>query len=133
MTDPRIRYSTGPDEVVPQMLAGFFEGWRRPLSPEQHLLLLHRSTHCVLAFDEETGAVVGFINALADGCHCAFIPLLEVLPAYRRRGIGGELLRRMLAILTDYPSIDLTCDPDMQAFYERHGMIRSVGMIIRRP
>ena len=113
------------------MLVGFFVNWRRPLSPEQHLRLLHHSTHCILAIDEQAARVIGFVNALTDGSQSAFIPLLEVLPAYQRRGIGSELLHRMLAILANYPCIDLTCDPELQPFYERHGMIRSVGMVLR--
>lgn len=129
--DFRISYSISPKELTPAMLVGFFEGWQHPLSPDEHLRLLRGSTHCVLAIDDQTGRGVGFINALTDGCQSAFIPLLEVLPAYRRRGIGGELLRRMLAILAAYPCLDLTCDPDMQPFYEKYDMVRSVGMVIR--
>ena len=130
-TSPSVHYSTSLDGIRPEMLVGFFVGWRRPLSSEQHVRLLRNSTHCILAIDSQASRVIGFINALADGSHSAFIPLLEVLPAYQHRGIGGELLRRMLEILADYPCIDLTCDSQLQPFYERHGMARSVGMIIR--
>jgi ribosomal protein S18 acetylase RimI-like enzyme len=127
-----IRYSTSPADITPQMLHGFFEGWRHPLTPDQHLRLLQQSTHCILAIDQDTGQVVGFINALTDGILSAFIPLLEVLPAYRHQGIGTQLLQRLLATLAHYPNIDLTCDPDLQPFYQRHGFIPSTAMI-RRP
>ena len=30
------------------------------------------------------------------------------------------------------PAIDLCCDHEMQGYYERFGMVRSVGMMIRR-
>ncbi len=126
-----VTYTTSLAGVEEGMLEGFFEGWRRPLTRQQHLGVLRDSSHVVLAVDDRLGTVVGFINALADGCNSAFLPMLEVLPAYRRRGIGTELLRRMLQILGDYPCIDVTCDPEMQSFYARCGMTRSVGMVVR--
>ncbi|MEX2374074.1 MAG: GNAT family N-acetyltransferase [Dehalococcoidia bacterium] len=60
------------------------------------------------------------------------MPLLEVLPAYQGRGIGSELVRRMLAKLERYYMVDLVCDPDMQSFYERFMMNPGTAMIIRR-
>jgi hypothetical protein len=47
------------------------------------------------------------------------------------RGIGSELVRRMLEKLRDYPCIDLCCDPEMQPFYAKLGMTPSVGMSVR--
>jgi ribosomal protein S18 acetylase RimI-like enzyme len=75
--------------------------------------------------------VIGYINAVSDGLHSAFIPQLEVLPEYRKRGIGGELVRRMLDQLRDFYSIDLICDEEIQPFYERLGMRRAIGMLYR--
>ena len=85
----------------------------------------------VLAVEPARRRVVGFVNALADGAHSAFLPLLEVLPDCRGKGIGRQLVRRMLRTLRHYPCVDLTCDPGLQAFYERSGMRRSTGMVIR--
>jgi len=51
--------------------------------------------------------------------------------AYRRQGIGRELVMRMLQALRDYRCIDLTCDPALQPFYETCGMLKSVGMAVR--
>jgi predicted N-acetyltransferase YhbS len=61
----------------------------------------------------------------------AYIPLLEVLPAYQGQGIGSELVRRMLAKLADLYMVDLLCDPGMQPFYERLGMRPTTGMLRR--
>ena len=99
------------------------------MSPEKHLDVLQRSSHVVLAMEGDR--VIGFINAISDGRHAAFVSLLEVLPEYRRAGIGSELVRRMLDELRDYPCIDLTCDAALQPFYGRCGMQQSVGMILR--
>lgn len=85
----------------------------------------------MLAIDNSDHKVVGFINAIGDGIMSAYIPLLEVLPEYRGQGIGSQLVRRMLDKLKNLYMVDLTCDPELQSFYLRLGMRRSVGMMIR--
>ncbi len=118
--------------IAPWQIEGFFEGWPNPPTPETHLRILAQSAETVLAIDDETDAVVGFINAVSDGVLAAYIPLLEVLPKYRGRGIGCELVERMLTRLEGLYMIDLACDEDLQPFYERIGMRRAIGMQIRR-
>jgi ribosomal protein S18 acetylase RimI-like enzyme len=93
--------------------------------------LLERSDHVVLALDDATGQVVGFVTAVSDGVISAYIPLLEVLPAYRSAGVGSELMRRMLDLLGDLYMVDLLCDRELQPFNERLGMRRAVGMMHR--
>jgi predicted N-acetyltransferase YhbS len=61
------------------------------------------------------------------------LPLREVLTSYRGRGIGTELVRRLLDELGELYAVDLLCDPELVPFYERFGMSRTVGMAIRRP
>ena len=39
------------------------------------------------------GELVGCLRILSDGCYFGTITELLVLPAYRRRGIGSQLLR----------------------------------------
>ena len=124
-------YVNSADGIAPQDHRGFFDGWRAPPSPETHLRILRGSTHVVLAIDDDPRRVVGHITAITDGVISAFIPMVEVVREYRGRGIGSELMRRMLAELHEYPSIDLTCDPDLQSFYEKFEMTRSVGMVVR--
>src|SRR3569832_1789773 len=87
------------DGVRAEDLQGFFVGWPDPPSPATHLRILAGSSAVVLARDDATSAVVGFISAISDVVSCAYIPHLEVLPAYRGQGVGSELMRRMLARL----------------------------------
>ncbi len=126
-----IVYTTSLADLGPDQLHGFFVGWPNPPSPEAHLRILHGSAHVVLALDDETNNVVGFITAISDGVSCAYIPHLEVLPQHQAQGIGSELMRRMLDQLRNLYMIDLLCDPDVQPFYERLGMHRTQGMLIR--
>ena len=131
-----IIYQTSCAQVTAGQLQGFFVGWPNPPSPARHLALLHGSSHVVLAIDRPTGSVdggpvVGFITAVSDGVLAAYIPLLEVLPAWQGQGIGAELVRRMQAQLQRLYMVDLLCDPEVQPFYERLGLHRATGMLLR--
>jgi len=126
-----IVYKDSADGLTPQQLKGFFEGWAKPLSPETHLSVLRRSSHIVLAIDDTTDSVVGFITAISDGVLSAYVPLLEVLAEHRGKGIGQALVRRMLAILGDIYMVDLTCDPELVSFYEKLGFKKGCAMMIR--
>ncbi len=117
-----IEYLEDPATLAADRLGGgFFEGWPVPPSPELHLAHLQGAEVAIVAVDGETGDVVGFVSAIGDGVLTAFVPLLEVLPAWRGQGIGRELMRRMLARLDGRYSIDLVCDADLVPFYERFG------------
>ncbi|WP_174807644.1 GNAT family N-acetyltransferase [Paenibacillus alvei] len=124
-------YKHSVDGITDEMLEGFFVDWPNPPSPETHLRLLKNSSKVVLAMDEQTGQVVGFITAISDGVLSAYIPLLEVLPAYKGKGIGKELVSQMMKALDDIYMIDLCCDDDLVPYYEHFGMMKANGMIFR--
>ena len=109
---------------------GFFVGWPNPPSPSTHYRILANSAAIVLARIAD-GTVVGFITAVSDQVSCAYIPHVEVLPAYQGQGVGSELVRRMVENLRHLYMIDLVCDPSLQPFYERLGMRAVVGMVVR--
>ncbi len=126
-----IVYRDSFQDLTEERLEGFFHGWPNPPSSKQLLKILKHSTYVVLSLDEESGKVIGFVNALSDQVLTAYIPLLEVLPEYRGKGIGSELMRRMLKRLESYYTIDLLCDPDLEPFYSKAGMSKATGMMIR--
>lgn len=127
-----IDYTNSLAGIGPGQLGGFWVGWPHPPSPQAHLKILQGSYALWLAVDRaDNGRVVGFINAVSDGLQAAYIPNLEVLPAYQGRGIGSELVRRMLASLEHLYMIDLICDAALQPFYERLGLRPYSGMIRR--
>ena len=126
-----IRYIDSLTDVGTEHLqGGFFVGWPNPPSPMTHYRILANSSAVVLARIDD-GTVVGFITAVSDHVSCAYIPYLEVLPAYQGQGIGSELVRRMIEKLRYLYMIDLVCDPSLQAFYERFGMQPAQGMVVR--
>ena len=126
-----IEYEESADRLAPADLDGFFVGWPNRPSTELPRRMLRGSEHVVLARDTETGRVVGFVTAVGDGALSSLIPLLEVLPEYQGRGIGSELVRRMLGLLEDRYVVDLCCDEELVPFYERLGLSQWVGMGIR--
>jgi ribosomal protein S18 acetylase RimI-like enzyme len=127
-----IEYTTSIDGLTPEQLVGFFVGWPDPPSPDMHLRVLRGSQAVALAGKDATGQVVGFATALTDGVLTAYIPLLEVLPAYQRRGIGTALARLVLERLQGLYMVDLMCDAALAPFYARLGMTPAHGMTIRR-
>ena len=126
-----IRYTNTTDGVSADQLQGFFVDWPNPPSPERHLELLNSSYAVELAVDSENNQVVGFITAVSDGVLSAYIPLLEVLPSHKGKGIGTELVKRMLERLSRFYMVDLLCDTGLQSFYTKLGMSCATGMMIR--
>lgn len=126
-----IRYQHNLEGVSAEQLHGFFVGWPNPPSPVTHWRLLQGGQQFVLALDEATGQVIGFITAISDGVLSAYIPHLEVLPAHQGRGIGSELVQQMLDQLRELYMVDLICDPELQPCYERQGMRPWSGMVLR--
>ena len=127
-----IEYTKTLNHITADMLTvGFFVNWPNPPSAAAHLRILQGSYIAWLAIDPAANKVVGFINAVSDGVMAAYIPLLEVLPKYQNRGIGRELVTRMLDSLKHLYMVDLTCDEEMQGFYAKLGMHKATGMMVR--
>ena len=126
-----IRYTKSLDDIHATMLTGFFEGWPRQPGPDEHFRMLKGSSHLILAIDETTGGIVGRISAISDGCHSAFVSMCEVLPSYRGQGIGKQMAEKLFNDLRHFSSIDLTCAPELQPYYETFGMQPTTGMAFR--
>ena len=127
-----LTYTDTFEGLTPADVRGFFVGWPNPPSEETFLRILDGSDVIVLAIDDTTGHVVGFINAITDGVLAAYIPLLEVLPEYQGQKIGTELVKRMLDKLEPYYMVDLVCDEPVVPFYQRFELPRATAMAARR-
>ncbi len=110
---------------------GLFSHWGTAPAAADILRILNGSDTVVLAIEEESGRVIGYITAITDGVSAAYIPHLEVRPAWQGQGIGSELVRRMLDSLRHLYMIDLMCDDDLKPFYARLGFRPWTGMLIR--
>ena len=125
-----MKYINSVEGVEAHQLAGFFQGWPNPPSQETHLTILRQSSHIVLAI-APSGEVVGFTTAISDGVLSAYISLLEVLPTYRRQGIGTSLVRRLLEHFSEFYSVSLHCDTELEPFYNALGLHALDGMATR--
>jgi ribosomal protein S18 acetylase RimI-like enzyme len=126
-----VRYTGSLKSITSDKLEGFFLGWPASPGPTTHLKLLGQSDEIILALDDDSGRVVGFITALSDRDLTAHIPLLELLPDYQGENIEKILLSSMLERLGRLYAIDLICDPEMTPFYERSGLRPATGMVVR--
>jgi len=126
-----IKYTNNLTNLDENMLARFFVGWFNPPSSSEHMRIL-KGSYCVwLAIDTEINKVVGFINAISDGVLSAYIPLLEVLPEYKKSGIGKTLVGHMLDSLKDFYMIDVVHDKELQGYYAQFGMVKCTASCLR--
>lgn len=126
-----VIYTDSLEGITPEGLRGFFVGWPQPPSPEACLRILLAADRVLLALEPTGRDVIGFITAICDGVFAAYIPLLEVLPAYQGHGIGTRLVHGMIERLADHYMIDAICDAYVAPFYQRCGL-RAVTGVARR-
>jgi len=124
-----VTYTDSIGNLTTDQLEGFFDDWPTRPDEEAHIRILVGSYKLWLAMDGRQ--CVGRINAISDGVFYAYIPLLEVLPAYRGKGIGRELIERMLKSLSSMYAIDLQCDESLESYYHHLGFLSTIGMSIR--
>lgn len=84
-------------DVDLDQLAALFNavGWQRRTADRARLAqLVSGSLWVVSAWDGD--GLVGFARAISDGAFNAYISTVAVLPAYQKRGIGRELVQRLM-------------------------------------
>jgi ribosomal protein S18 acetylase RimI-like enzyme len=74
--------------------------------------------------------LVGFARAISDGASNAYVSTVAVLPAYRARGIGRELVARLLQG-REHLLFVLHADPRVHAFYSKCGFEAAPDMLKR--
>lgn len=131
MTRSTIQYSNKKEAVSDFHTDGFFEGWPNPPSNEVLVRSILNAQYVTLAIDPVAKRLVGYITALSDDTLSAYIPFLEVLPAYRKQGIGHTLVESILAQLQHLYMVDLVCDKELADFYEEAGFVSWHAMIRR--
>lgn len=75
-------------------------------------------------FVREHGKLVGVGRALADGADCAYICDVALLPSHQGRGLGKEIVARLLALSRGHKKIILYSVPGKEAFYRKLGFKR---------
>ncbi len=97
MTERRIEYRDASHPIDLGQLAALFDrvGWQHRTRDRERLAQMVRgSMYASSAHAGET--LVGYARAISDGAFNAYVSTVAVLPEYQRRGIGRELVRRLV-------------------------------------
>lgn len=75
--------------------------------------------------------LIGMGRSISDGISDAYIQDVTVLPEYRRKGIGGEIIRNLVSNLKERGIhwIGLIGEPGTQHFYEELGFERMIDYV----
>lgn len=68
--------------------------------------------------------LAGAGRVLADGLDCAYLADVAVHPDHQGRGLGSEIIRRLLESAQGHKKIILYANPGTEDFYYRFGFLR---------
>lgn len=98
-------------------------GWSSARKPELLLRALSNSETLVSAWD--SCKLVGLGNAISDGFLVVYYPHLLVLPDYRGRGVGSEILRRLRCLYKHFHQHVIIAEAGAVEFYRSEGFSRA--------
>lgn len=82
-------------------------------------------------FAYDSGRLVGVGRALADGVDCSYICDVAVLPTHQGKGLGKEIVAKLVAVSAGHKKIILYSVPGKESFYRGLGFKRmSTAMAI---
>jgi ribosomal protein S18 acetylase RimI-like enzyme len=91
-------------------------------SPGDLELVFRNSMYRLFAFEQ--ARLVGAGRVLADGRDCAYICDIAVHPSCQGRGLGKEIVGRLVRLSASHRKIILYSVPGKEAFYEGFGFRR---------
>jgi ribosomal protein S18 acetylase RimI-like enzyme len=105
-------------------------GWWQE-SPEARAVIppMIRGSLCFMVARSLEGRIIGMARVISDGYSDAYIQDVVVLDAYRGKGIGRELVRRLtqFCIARKIAWIGLVAEPGTQGLYEELGYGPLIG------
>jgi len=76
--------------------------------------------------------LAGAGRVLADGLDCAYIADVAVHPDHQGRGLGTQIIRRLVELSGGHKKIILYANPGIEPFYQRLGFLcMNTAMAIR--
>ena len=72
----------------------------------------------------DAGKIVAAGRAVADGVDCSYLCDIVVHPAYQGKGLGRELMQRLVSASKGHRKIILYAVPGREPFYEKFGFRR---------
>jgi len=98
--------------------------WSSADKPRELEQALRNSHSLVTAWDGPR--LVGLGNAISDGALVVYYPHMLVRPEYQGRGIGREIVRRLMARYAGFHQHILVADGGAIEFYRKCGFERAV-------
>lgn len=99
-------------------------GWWAEDIPDDpsHVRQIIAGSHCFIVATEEN-KIIGMGRAISDKAGDAYIQDLTVMDSYRRKGVGTEILKRLVARLEDdsIKWIALIAERNSHDFYTSYG------------
>lgn len=124
-----VRGSLSPAQVDDLMRLYGNEWWTAQRTRPDVERMLAASDLLFAAVEEESDSLVAFARVLTDGTYLALVLDVIVAPGYRGAGLGRLIMESICAepALRDVASIELVCQPEHVALYERWGFTENVG------
>jgi len=97
--------------------------WSAARKPDRLMRALKSSHSVVTAWVK--GSLVGLGNALSDGSLVVYYPHMLVLPEFQGRGIGRELMRRLMKRYRGFHQHILIAEAQAISFYRKCGFKRA--------
>ncbi len=115
-----IEYAETKDFQSQQVESLFLSvGWSSGKYPEKLTVALKNSDSVISAWDN--GELIGLVNALSDKIMTVYFHYLLVKPEYQSKGIGKNLMERMLTKYQSYERKALIAYGGEVGFYEKCG------------
>ena len=118
-----MQFNIGTAHLTAGDCERFRREWVHPVPGERTLASLRRMDPVVTAVDERDG-VVGFVCGFTDRVLIAYVWDLEVLPAYRDRGLEHELVERFVAACGEIYQVNAHPHAGAVELFERVGFRR---------
>lgn len=119
-----IQYCETREIPLEKILALYIaNSWSSANKPDQLYNGLCHSHTLITAWDRDH--LVGLGNAISDGYLVVYFPHLLVHPDYQRRGIGSELVKRLMVKYQNFHQCMLVADARAVAFYKKCGFVRA--------
>lgn len=116
----QIRYEMGLQLPIDQVLSLYRSlGWFAQHLPERVQRAHAASTRIVSAWDGEK--LIGWARIITDGEFCLFLHEILMYPEYQRKGIGRELMNRVLEGYEHVQNTVLLSDLGNESFYAPFG------------